>query len=99
MFTNSPISIYAVRALILLTVLAVLCMSSGQAQEISDQCIGCICYGGNGCKKDAGCHDGVCGPLLITWGYWADAGKPVIRGMDPSDPMGKDAEIPSFFSN
>jgi len=55
--------------------------------EISDACIGCICYGSTKCQKDAGCSDaGVCGPLLISWAYWADAGKHVLVGTSPSDP-------------
>lgn len=62
--------------------------------QVSDQCIGCICFAGNGCKKDVGCNEaGVCGPLLITWAYWADAGKYVIKGMDPNDPNGKHFNI------
>lgn len=34
-----------------------------------------------------GCSDaGVCGPFLITWGFWADAGKPVIAGTQATNP-------------
>ncbi|CAG7833069.1 unnamed protein product [Allacma fusca] len=53
--------------------------------QLSDRCLGCICQASTKCKKDIGCTAaGVCGPLLISWPFWADAGKYVIKGTSPS---------------
>lgn len=57
--------------------------------ELTDQCLGCICHASTKCNRDIGCTEaGVCGPLLLTWPFWADAGKIVIRGTDPNSNKG-----------
>ncbi|XP_020277533.1 lysozyme-like [Pseudomyrmex gracilis] len=50
---------------------------------VSRACIGCICEVSSGCNTTIGCSESVCGPFAITWGYWADAGKPTLNG-EPS---------------
>lgn len=45
---------------------------------MSRTCFGCICEAASGCNVTVGCDDSVCGPFRITWGYWADAGKPKL---------------------
>lgn len=46
---------------------------------VSQVCLGCICEVTSGCNTTIGCYDSVCGPFAITWGYWADAGKPTLN--------------------
>ncbi|XP_076183137.1 lysozyme [Ptiloglossa arizonensis] len=46
---------------------------------ISKTCFGCICEAASGCNVSVGCDGSVCGPFRITWGYWADAGKPKLN--------------------
>ncbi|XP_076653917.1 lysozyme [Halictus rubicundus] len=63
-----------------------LCLLFGQedsmteALTISKTCFGCICEAASGCNVTIGCDENVCGPFRITWGYWADAGKPKLEG-------------------
>ncbi|CAL8138008.1 unnamed protein product [Orchesella dallaii] len=66
--------------------------------EITDECLGCICQASSGCNKDQGCSDGgVCGPFLITWGFWSDAGKPVLKGTQPNDPAAYSTCVNDMF--
>lgn len=45
-----------------------------------------------------GCSDaGVCGPFLITWGFWADAGKPALRGTKVDDPEAYKSCVTDMF--
>lgn len=46
---------------------------------LSQSCLGCICEAASGCNTNAGCEGDVCGPFRITWGYWADGGKPTLN--------------------
>ncbi|KAL6448654.1 hypothetical protein ACFW04_000481 [Cataglyphis niger] len=56
-------------------------------QLVSQVCLGCICEVTSGCNTTIGCHDSVCGPFAITWGYWSDAGKPTLNN-EPSNTNG-----------
>ena len=54
--------------------------STGQEPvTVSRVCLGCICEAASGCNVTIGCDESVCGPFRITWGYWADAGKPTLN--------------------
>jgi len=71
---------------LILSLLIISARSEGPDQEVSDRCLGCICEASTGCQKDIGCTEaGVCGPMLISWPFWADAGKYVIKGTSPND--------------
>ncbi|XP_021948033.1 lysozyme [Folsomia candida] len=73
-------------SLICSLVFIVLLINGGDGQEISDECLGCICHASSGCNKNQGCTDGgVCGPFLLTWPFWADAGKLMIKGSNPTN--------------
>ncbi|KAL7300141.1 hypothetical protein TKK_0007143 [Trichogramma kaykai] len=50
----------------------------GQTYQMDQICLGCICEAASGCNTTVGCVGDVCGPFRITWGYWADAGKPTV---------------------
>jgi len=68
---------------ILLLSVAIVAVTS---QEVSDKCLGCICEASTNCEQNHGCTEaGVCGPMLISWPFWADAGKYVIKGTSPND--------------
>lgn len=58
---------------------------SGQKQDITQVCLGCICEAISGCNVTQGCTGDICGPFHITWGYWADSGKPTINGQPVTD--------------
>ncbi|XP_043254615.1 lysozyme-like isoform X1 [Colletes gigas] len=49
---------------------------------ISKTCFGCICEAASGCNVTLGCDGSVCGAFRITWGYWADGGKPKLENSD-----------------
>ncbi|CAL4118501.1 unnamed protein product [Meganyctiphanes norvegica] len=60
----------------------------GQA-TVAPDCLGCICEASSACNATIGCSvpfPGAyfCGPFLISWAYWADAGKPVLQNDDPN---------------
>lgn len=62
------------------------------AATVDDACLKCICYASTECKPIA-CHVAgpsqyFCGPYLISWAYWADAGKP---GDDLTNPYAFEA--------
>jgi len=66
--------------------------------EITDECLGCICQASTGCNRDQGCNEGgVCGPFLITWGFWSDAGKPALTGTTASDPAAYSTCVNDMF--
>jgi hypothetical protein len=50
--------------------------SSGGTNEsvITNQCIQCICDASTGCDRSHRCSGQFCGPFLISWPYWHDAG-------------------------
>lgn len=55
---------------------------------LSPNCLGCICEASSACNATIGCstpYAGAyfCGPFLISWAYWADAGKPVLQNDNP----------------
>ncbi|KAK7060662.1 hypothetical protein SK128_018827, partial [Halocaridina rubra] len=57
-------------------------------QNVDPNCLGCICEASTRCNVSVGCHTPYagayfCGPFLISWAYWADAGKPVLQNDDP----------------
>jgi len=60
--------------------------ASGQGSTLpSANCLGCICQASTGCNQTMTCvstHTYLCGPFLISWNFWADAGKLV---KDPTD--------------
>ncbi|XP_012270123.1 lysozyme-like [Orussus abietinus] len=53
--------------------------SQGSSIKVSQTCLGCICEAASGCNTTLGCNGEVCGPFRITWGYWADGGKPTLN--------------------
>lgn len=60
-----------------------------QPPLVTDICLGCICEAVSGCDRTLKCSDGVCGLFAITWAYWADSGKPTLRGEDKASGSGK----------
>lgn len=42
----------------------------------------------SGCDRKAECNADVCGLFRITWAYWADAGKPTLKGESPTSETG-----------
>lgn len=50
---------------------------------VTQQCLGCLCEAASQCHTNIGCNGDVCGPFKITWGYWADGGKPTVNN-EPS---------------
>ncbi|CAD1480226.1 unnamed protein product, partial [Heterotrigona itama] len=72
-----------------------------QPITVSRLCLGCICEAASGCNVTIGCDESVCGPFRITWGYWADAGKPALNDNANENEMCKDSRIietPVFHS-
>lgn len=57
-----------------------------QDLPVTQVCLGCICEAISRCNTSSVCSGDVCGPFRITWGYWADSGKPVLKGKSPDDP-------------
>uniref|UniRef100_A0A182JAH3 lysozyme n=1 Tax=Anopheles atroparvus TaxID=41427 RepID=A0A182JAH3_ANOAO len=59
--------------------------TANQPQEnpVTDVCLQCICEASSGCDTATRCNGDVCGMFLITWAYWADAGKQVQQGDTP----------------
>ncbi|XP_050716992.1 lysozyme-like isoform X3 [Eriocheir sinensis] len=53
--------------------------------EVDLSCMDCLCEAATGCNFTAKCGTGsyFCGPFHISWGYWADAGKPVLQHDKP----------------
>ncbi|KAF2353097.1 Invertebrate-type lysozyme [Trinorchestia longiramus] len=71
-------------AVVLLAVFSALLISVTYGQ--SPNCLGCLCEASSGCNKTIGCssHAGYhCGPFLLSYSFWADAGQPVPQGLDP----------------
>merc|ERR1711983_474718 len=60
-----------------------------ESAGLSDNCIGCICEASANCDKTAACINGgsLCGPFLISRGFWVDAGQCVLDNDNPSDPQ------------
>ncbi|XP_042241677.1 lysozyme-like isoform X3 [Homarus americanus] len=77
-------------ALLGLTAAIMVIMVCSQAAEnvVSSNCMGCLCEASTRCNASAGCttpYPGgyFCGAFLLSWAFWADAGKPVIKNDDP----------------
>ena len=70
-----------------------LVMLLGQvASVVPEDCLGCLCQASTGCNMTMPCTNGqqyLCGPFLISWAYWADAGKFVLANDDPERKGGK----------
>ncbi|XP_064487328.1 invertebrate-type lysozyme 2-like [Ornithodoros turicata] len=68
----------------ILASILVLFSSGAWAQNVDDitrQCLDCICYASTKCDLKTACHNAgpnayFCGPYQISYAYWADAGKP-----------------------
>lgn len=64
-----------------------MCMFTGQvASVVPEDCLGCLCQASSGCNLTTPCttgHQYLCGPFLISWAYWADAGKFVLANDNP----------------
>uniref|UniRef100_A0A6P7G3V8 lysozyme n=1 Tax=Diabrotica virgifera virgifera TaxID=50390 RepID=A0A6P7G3V8_DIAVI len=58
---------------------------ASQQLPVTQACLGCICEAISNCNVTSGCSGEVCGPFRITWAYWADAGKPTVKGVSPED--------------
>lgn len=39
-------------------------------------CLSCLCHAATGCDLNRQCVGDFCGPYLISWNYWTDAGRP-----------------------
>jgi len=76
-------------ALLAVTAATIFAIVYGSKLElVSANCLGCLCEASTQCNVTVGCHTPYsgayfCGPFLISWAYWSDAGKPVIKGDDP----------------
>ncbi|XP_054154180.1 uncharacterized protein LOC128952764 [Oppia nitens] len=44
--------------------------------SVDDRCLDCICQASSDCDLNKQCEGSYCGPYLISWAYWADAGQP-----------------------
>ena len=68
-------------------------MLSGQvASVVPEDCLGCLCQASTKCNLTVPCTSGpqyLCGPFLISWAYWADAGKFVLANDDPDRKGGR----------
>lgn len=42
----------------------------------TEQCLRCICEASTGCDLRQRCNGQFCGPYLLSWPYWQDAGSP-----------------------
>lgn len=79
-------------AITCVTAAVVFVLVNGQANlniAVDPNCLGCLCEASTQCNVSEGCHTPYpggyfCGPFLISWVYWADAGKPIIQNDDPS---------------
>ncbi|XP_011505724.1 PREDICTED: lysozyme 2-like [Ceratosolen solmsi marchali] len=60
-------------------------MDLNEKETVSRECLGCICEAASGCNTTLGCTGDICGAFHITWGYWADAGKPTLPGVSNTD--------------
>jgi hypothetical protein len=49
---------------------------------VSSKCLYCICHAMTGCVQKTKCK-GACGQYKLSWGYWADSGKPTLPGESP----------------
>ena len=49
-------------------------------------CLGCICEASTRCDVFTGCvaNGALCGPFLISKGFWIDSGRCVLEGDDPN---------------
>jgi len=57
----------------------------------SPNCLGCICEASSGCNQTIGCssHAGYhCGPFLMSWAFWKEAGQPLLTAGDNPDRKG-----------
>ncbi|XP_026321249.1 invertebrate-type lysozyme 3-like [Hyposmocoma kahamanoa] len=61
-------------------------LPNANSQPVTEVCLGCLCQAVSGCKQGQGCEGDHCGLFHITWAYWADAGKPTVRGQNPDQP-------------
>lgn len=61
------------------------CLDEG-SDSITNNCLGCICEASTRCDTFTGCvaNGQLCGPFLISKGFWVDAGRCVMEGDDPS---------------
>nr|CAH0099702.1 unnamed protein product [Daphnia galeata] len=80
--------LFKIAAACLLAVLPIfLPFIQGQvASVVPEDCLGCLCQASTGCNMTIPCTTGqqyLCGPFLISWAYWADAGKFVLANDDP----------------
>jgi hypothetical protein len=48
--------------------------------EMSIDCLGCMCEATTKCNLNYNCTQGLCGPMLISEAYWIDSGQPLIDG-------------------
>ncbi|XP_076349240.1 lysozyme-like [Tachypleus tridentatus] len=56
---------------------------------VSRECLDCLCEASSGCNLETGCHNlggsnYFCGPYVISYSYWVDAGRP---GEIPDNPL------------
>ncbi|XP_071539968.1 lysozyme 2-like isoform X2 [Panulirus ornatus] len=62
---------------ILICLMALIVMVNG---AVPSNCLGCICHASTGCNRNEQCHHSnsyFCGPFLISYNYWATAGRPL----------------------
>ncbi|XP_015600321.1 lysozyme [Cephus cinctus] len=70
---------FTVGTFVSLLLACVYAQQATQGELLSQTCLGCICEAASGCNVTSGCVGEVCGPFRITWGYWADGGKPTLN--------------------
>lgn len=49
---------------------------SNANQPVDSNCLDCLCQASTGCDVNKQCFGNVCGPYLISWPFWSDAGRP-----------------------
>lgn len=49
--------------------------SNRATRGVDVNCLQCLCQASTGCDIDKQCVGNFCGPYLISWPYWADAGR------------------------
>merc|ERR1712062_811570 len=63
------------------------CLDNSDTEgSITNSCLGCICEASTRCDVFTGCvaNGALCGPFLISKGFWIDSGRCVLEGDDPN---------------
>lgn len=60
-------------------------MSAQKSGGVNTPCLGCLCEAISNCNRTLGCAGDICGLFHLTWGFWADGGKPTRANESPED--------------